>query len=87
MDSFGYYVDNYEFVYGEFKTATEDGVLAAGGEFASRFEIKVPLEYLEGDDHFPTVRKNAHLSLYYIPVIWRNGYESKHPQRYGRRPG
>ena len=52
IDSFGYYVDNYEFVYGEFKTATEDGVLAAGGEFASRFEIKVPLEYLEGDDHF-----------------------------------
>ncbi|MBP3571576.1 MAG: hypothetical protein J6M42_06410 [Clostridia bacterium] len=52
MDSFGYYVDNYEFVYGEFKTATEDGVLGAGGEFASRFEIKVPLEYLEGDDHF-----------------------------------
>ena len=30
IDSFGYYVDNYEFVYGEFKTATEDGVLAAG---------------------------------------------------------
>ncbi len=52
IDSFGYYVDNYEFVYGEFKTATEDGVLEAGGEFASRFEIKVPLEYLEGDDHF-----------------------------------
>ncbi len=52
IDSFGYYVDNYEFVYGEFKTATEDDVLGAGGEFASRFEIKVPLEYLEGDDHF-----------------------------------
>ena len=52
IDSFGYYVDNYEFVYGEFKTATGDDVLSSGGEFASRFEIKVPLEYLEGDDHF-----------------------------------
>ena len=49
--SFGYFVDNYDFVYGEFATATEDGVLAAGGEFASRFEILVPLTDLTGGNH------------------------------------
>ncbi len=53
IDSFGYYVDNYEFVFNpDFTKPTEDGVKAAGGEFASRFEIHVPLDYLEGDDHF-----------------------------------
>ena len=52
IDQFGYYVDNYEFIFDEFKQATEDGVLAAGGEFATRFQINVDLSYLEGDDHF-----------------------------------
>ena len=52
IDTFGYYVDNYEFVYGDYKKPTEDGVLAAGGEHATRFEIFVDLSYLEGDDHF-----------------------------------
>ena len=52
IDQFGYYVDNYEFIFGEFKQATEDGVLAAGGEFATRFQINIDLSYLEGDDHF-----------------------------------
>ena len=52
IDQFGYYVDNYEFIFGEFKQATEDGVLAAGGEHATRFQINVDLSYLEGDDHF-----------------------------------
>ena len=51
MASFGYYIDNYKFVYGEFFTATEDGVKAAGGEHASRFEILVPLTALEGGAH------------------------------------
>ena len=52
IDTFGYYVDNYEFVYGDYKKPTEDGVLAAGGEHATRFDIFVDLSYLEGDDHF-----------------------------------
>ena len=51
MASFGYYIDNYKFVYGDFFTATEDGVKAAGGEHASRFEINVPLTDLEGGTH------------------------------------
>ena len=51
MASFGYYIDNYTFVYGDFFTATEDGVKAAGGEHASRFEINVPLTALEGGVH------------------------------------
>ena len=49
--SFGYFIDNYTMVYGDFAKATEDGVLAAGGEFASRFEILVPLTDLEGGVH------------------------------------
>ena len=52
IDQFGYYVDNYEFIFDEFKQATEDGVLAAGGEFATRFQINVDLSALKGDDHF-----------------------------------
>ena len=51
MASFGYYIDNYTFVYGDFFAATEDGVKAAGGEHASRFEINVPLTALEGGVH------------------------------------
>ena len=51
MASFGYYIDNYKFVYGDFFKATEDGVKAAGGEHASRFEILVPLDELAGGTH------------------------------------
>jgi hypothetical protein len=51
IDSFGYFIDNYNMVYGEFKTATEDGVLAAGGANASRFQIDVPLTDLEAGAH------------------------------------
>ncbi|MBQ9151565.1 MAG: discoidin domain-containing protein [Clostridia bacterium] len=48
--SFGYYIDNYQMVYGEFTQATEDGVKAAGGEHASRFKIDVPTaDFVEGD--------------------------------------
>ena len=49
--SFGYYVDTYDFIYGEFAQATEDGVLAAGGENASRFCITVPLAGLSAGSH------------------------------------
>ena len=51
IDSFGYFIDNYTMVYGEFKAATEDGVLAAGGANASRFQIDVPLADLEAGVH------------------------------------
>ena len=51
MASFGYYIDNYKFVYGDFFAATEDDVKSAGGEHASRFEINVPLTDLEGGTH------------------------------------
>ena len=48
---FGYFIDNYTFVYGEYKQATEDGVLAAGGADASRFQINVPLTNLTAGEH------------------------------------
>ncbi len=51
IDSFGYFIDNYTMVYGEFKAATEDDVLAAGGANASRFQIDVPLADLEAGVH------------------------------------
>ena len=52
IDSFGYYLDNYKMVFNpDFAKATEAGVLAAGGEFASRFEIMVPLSGLLSGDH------------------------------------
>ena len=49
--SFGYYIDSYKMIYKDFATATEDGVKAAGGEHASRFEILVPLAELDGGVH------------------------------------
>ena len=51
MAELGYFIDNYDFVYGDFMKATEDGVKAAGGEHASRFEILVPMTALEGGTH------------------------------------
>ena len=44
---FGYFIDTYDFVYGDFKQATEDAVLGAGGPNASRFNITVPMADLE----------------------------------------
>ena len=53
IDSFGYYLDNYKMVFNpDYTKPTEDGVKAAGGEHASRFEILVPLADLVYDDHF-----------------------------------
>ena len=49
--SFGYYIDSYKMIYKDFATATEDGVKAAGGEHASRFEILVPLAELDCGVH------------------------------------
>ena len=50
---FGYFLDNYEFVFNpDYTKPTEDGVKAAGGEHALRFEILVPLAELKSNDHF-----------------------------------
>ena len=52
IDQFGYFIDDPRAqVFDEFKTATEDGVLAAGGANASRFQIDVPLTDLEAGVH------------------------------------
>ena len=48
---FGYFIDDYKMVFGEYKQATEAGVLAAGGEHASRFQINVPLDTLGDGPH------------------------------------
>ncbi len=51
--SFGYYVDNYRFIYDEFTVDTEGAVKdpGNGGEHASRFEILVPMSELSGGAH------------------------------------
>ncbi len=52
IDSFGYYIDNYNMTFStDFVKPAEDGVKAAGGEHASRFEITVPLSDLTGGAH------------------------------------
>ena len=43
IDSFGYYINDEAFVFGDFAEATGDDVKGAGGEFASRFCVDVPL--------------------------------------------
>ena len=51
MATLGYFVDGYTMVYGDFFKPTEDGVKAAGGANASRFEITVPLGELTAGFH------------------------------------
>ena len=51
MAALGYFVDGYTMVYGDFFKPTEDGVKAAGGANASRFEITVPLGELTAGFH------------------------------------
>ena len=52
IDQFGYFIDNYKMVFSpDYTKATEDGVKAAGGEHASRFEILVPMTELKGGTH------------------------------------
>lgn len=57
IESFGYKIGDAEPVYGDFATPTEDGVRAAGGEFASRFEITVPVAGLTGRNPVAAVVK------------------------------
>ena len=52
IDSFGYYVDTYDFIYdAAFTAETDEDVKKAGGQYASRFEITVPLTGLSMGDH------------------------------------
>ncbi len=52
IQSFGYVVDDGEPIWNTaFKTHTEDGVLAAGGAHASRFQIKADVSALSAGEH------------------------------------
>ena len=57
IESFGYKIGDAEAVLGEFKTATEPGVIAAGGAFASRFEIVIDPSDIEGETSVVAVVK------------------------------
>ena len=81
IDSFGYYIDSYDFIYdAAFTAATEDGVKAAGGEHASRFEITIPLTGLNMGDHTvgfvakladgTVVRMRAELTVGIEKTVW-----------------
>ena len=49
--SYGYFVDNYSMVYGEFTVEAEGPVKDAGGEHATRYEITIPVADLEPGVH------------------------------------
>ena len=52
IDSFGYFVDNYNMIYAaDFTQPAEDAVLGLAGEHASRFHISVPVAALEAGAH------------------------------------
>ncbi len=49
---FGYYIDGYyDVTWGDFTQATEAGVLAAGGEYATRFQVTADISDLTVGDH------------------------------------
>ena len=54
IETFGYKIDGGDFVAGEFKQATEQPVLDAGGEHASRFKVVVPVKTLKPGEHVVT---------------------------------
>lgn len=54
IETFGYKIDDGEFVAGEFSQATEEAVLGAGGEFASRFKVVIPVKSLSPGEHTAT---------------------------------
>ncbi len=52
VDQFGYYIDGYYNVtWGDFKQTTEAGVIAAGGEHATRFQITADISGLDVGEH------------------------------------
>lgn len=54
IDTFGYKIDGGEFVAGEFKQDTEEAVLGAGGEHASRYKVVIPVKTLTPGTHTAT---------------------------------
>ena len=51
IESFGYYVDTYDFVYGNFAQAAEEAVMTYGGQYASRFAIQIDFADLSAGEH------------------------------------
>ncbi len=49
IDQFGYQINGGRVVYGDFKSATEDAVYGAGGQYASRFTVPVDVSALKND--------------------------------------
>lgn len=60
VDAFGYSVDGGEITYGLFATHTEEEIREAGGEYALRYTVTVPLLSLKAGTH--TVRFLARLA-------------------------
>ena len=50
----GCQVEDGEYYFDEFKTPTEDGVLAAGGQYATRYTIVIPTDGAEPGDYAVT---------------------------------
>lgn len=64
MVAIGYRIgDNKPVFKDTFFTETPDAVKQAGGEFAKRFEIKIPLDYINGDTKIVVVAKFANGSV------------------------
>ena len=68
IDQFGAYVDGVEIGYGDYKTPTEPGILDAGGEYATRFELPVDISALGAGTH--TVAGVVKLADGTIAEIW-----------------
>ncbi len=47
----GCQVEGGEYYFDEFKTPTEDGVLAAGGQYATRYTVQIPTDGAEPGDY------------------------------------
>ena len=74
IESFGYKINGGEPVFGDFKAATEPGVLAAGGYLATRFEVVIPVSDLKGENDIVAV-----VSLISGDLVEFNG-ENKTPK-------
>lgn len=75
---FGYIIDGGEPVFGDFARATGDEVKAAGGEYASRFEVLVSLADLDEGSHTisPVIRleDGKLVRVYEITVVLAKNY-------------
>ena len=59
IEAFGYKIGNDKPVFGEFTAETSEDVKAAGGEYASRFEIVIPFDTVFGTQKVVAVVKFA----------------------------